>query len=105
MAMANPERVLRVRVTASDAPTLRALLREEHLDTGGRPHVGGDGTVAIDAYVPESRTSALEREGVTVRVVEDASATGRARQAEVGRGNRFAAPDAVPRGLGRKIQD
>ncbi len=37
---------------------------------------------------------------MSVTVLEDAVATGRARQAEVGAGDRFAAEDAVPRGAG-----
>ncbi|MQS10913.1 hypothetical protein F7Q99_01110 [Streptomyces kaniharaensis] len=98
-----PHDILRVRVTARDADTLRALLREVRPDVGGRPSIAADGTVSIDAYVPDDRIPALEREGVTVTRVGNASAAGRAAQAEVGEGDRFAPADAVPRGLAAKF--
>ncbi|GAA2716470.1 MULTISPECIES: hypothetical protein [Streptomyces] len=99
------DKILRVRVTAKDAETLRALLRDERPDVGGRPRTAADGSVGIDAYVPAEKAAALEHPGVTVRVVADATATGKARQAEVGEGDRFADPSAVPRGLGDKVED
>ncbi|MEE1786052.1 hypothetical protein PUR71_24600 [Streptomyces sp. SP17BM10] len=97
-----PNDILRVRLTARDADALRALLRELRPDTGGRPGVEADGSVGIDAYVPEERIPALEREGITVTRTGNASAEGRAAQAEVGTGNRFAG-GAVPRGLAAKL--
>ncbi|MEU2712092.1 hypothetical protein [Streptomyces sp. NPDC007205] len=96
------EPILRVRVTARDADTLRALLRDARPDVGGRPHRSDDGTVTIDAYVTAEQAEALEREGVSVTTIEDATAVGRARQAEVGQGDRFAPADAVPHGLAAK---
>ncbi|MGW2378426.1 MULTISPECIES: hypothetical protein [Kitasatospora] len=95
--------ILRLRVTAKDADTLRALLRETRPDTGGRPRVEPDGRVGIDVYAPEDQAASLEREGVTVTVIGNASEAGRAAQAEVGTGDRFAAADAVPRGLAAKL--
>ncbi|MFB7128488.1 hypothetical protein [Kitasatospora sp. NPDC056273] len=94
--------ILRLRVTARDPEVLRALLREARPDTGGRPHVEPDGSVGIDVYAPEARIAALEREGVTVTRIGNASEAGRAAQAEVGTGDRFAAADAVPHGLAAK---
>ncbi|MEU2427499.1 hypothetical protein ABZ619_42070 [Streptomyces sp. NPDC007851] len=96
------EPILRVRVTARDADTLRALLRDARPDIGGGVHQSADGTVTIDAYVTAEQAEALERESVSVTTVEDATAVGRARQAEVGQGDRFAPADAVPRGLAVK---
>ncbi|MFE6051589.1 hypothetical protein ACFQ6N_12565 [Kitasatospora sp. NPDC056446] len=93
--------VLRLRVTAEDAETLRALLRDTRPDVGGRPHIEPDGSVGIDVYAPEDRVAALEREGVTVTRTGNASAAGRAAQQEVGTGDRFAA-GAVPHGLAAK---
>ncbi|MGP9022694.1 hypothetical protein ACT1U9_30350 [Streptomyces sp. BR1] len=101
----DPYELLRVRVTAKDADTLRTLLREARPDVGGRPRQGEDGSFSIDAYVSPDAAEALEREGVVVTTLEDAAATGRARQAEVGAGDRFAAADAVPRGLALKVKD
>ncbi|MGR4880449.1 hypothetical protein ACIPUC_13555 [Streptomyces sp. LARHCF249] len=103
--MSNEYTILRVRVTARDPDTLRALLREDRPDVGGRVHQAEDGSCTIDAYVTPDRAEALEREGVTVTVVEDATAEGRARQAEVGEGDRFAPEDAVPQGLALKVKD
>ncbi|MFJ8472573.1 hypothetical protein [Kitasatospora sp. NPDC094011] len=94
--------ILRLRVTAKDAETLRALLRDTRPDTGGRPQAEPDGRVGIDVYAPEAQVAALEREGVTVTRLGNASAAGRAAQAEVGTGDRFAAPGAVPHGLAAK---
>ncbi len=45
----------------------------------------------------------LRREGVSVTAIEDVTAKGQDRQAEVGRGDRFAPADAVPHGLADKV--
>lgn len=103
--MSNDHTILRVRVTARDPDTLRALLREAHPDVGGRVRQAEDGSCTIDAYVTPEQGEALEREGVTVTIVEDATATGRARQAEVAEGDRFAPEDEVPQGLALKVKD
>ncbi|MFB7667221.1 hypothetical protein ACFC1R_25315 [Kitasatospora sp. NPDC056138] len=103
--MSTRDTILRVRVTATDPATLHALLREKRPDVGGRPSRGADESISVEAYVSPDEAEALQREGVTVQVIEDASATGRARQAEVGQGNRYAAGEQVPRGLGLKVQD
>ncbi|MFH9349819.1 hypothetical protein [Kitasatospora sp. NPDC017646] len=95
--------ILKLRVTARDAEILGALLRETRPDTGGREQREPDGRVGIDVYAPEDRVAALEREGVTVTRIGNASEAGRAAQAEVGTGDRFAAADAVPRGLAAKL--
>ncbi|MFJ9442099.1 hypothetical protein ACIRRH_09515 [Kitasatospora sp. NPDC101235] len=95
--------ILRLRVTAKDPETLRALLRDTHPDVGGRPHVEEDGRIGIDVYAPADQVPALEREGITVTRVGNASEAGRAAQAEVGVGDRFAPADAVPRGLATKL--
>ncbi|MFI1151010.1 hypothetical protein [Streptomyces sp. NPDC020817] len=97
--------ILRVRVTAQDADTLRALLRDARPDVGGRIGQNPDGSLSFDAYVSPEQAQDLAREGVSVETVEDATANGRARQAEVGEGDRFAAEDAVPQGLALKVQD
>ncbi|MFF4325171.1 hypothetical protein ACGFY6_10010 [Streptomyces sp. NPDC048387] len=103
--MSDDHTILRVRVTATDADTLRALLREARPDVGGRVRQAEDGSCTIDAYVTPDEAEALEREGVTVTIVEDATAVGRARQAEVGEGDRFAPEDALPQGLALKVKD
>ncbi|MFI6148679.1 hypothetical protein [Streptomyces sp. NPDC051109] len=97
--------ILRVRVTAKDADTLRAVLRDSRPDVGGRVLQNQDGTFTFDAYVSPEQAEDLAREGVSVETVEDATATGRARQAEVGEGDRFGPEDAVPQGLALKVRD
>ncbi|MER6051206.1 hypothetical protein ABT168_27780 [Streptomyces sp. NPDC001793] len=105
--MPERENILHVRVTAADADRLRRLLREERLDIGGRPReTPGPGTeLTIEAFVPRGKAERLARDGVAVDVLRDATETGRARQAEVGHGNRFADPHEVPYGLGELLKD
>ncbi|MEV5375929.1 hypothetical protein AB0L26_08100 [Streptomyces nondiastaticus] len=102
--MSSEYTILRVRVTAKDADTLRALLRDSRPDVGGQVRQNEDGSFTFDAYVSPEQGEALSREGVSAEVIEDATATGRARQAEVGEGDRFAPEDAVPQGLALKVQ-
>jgi hypothetical protein len=98
-----PQPVLRARVTARDVETLRALLRDIHPDVGGLAHRSDDGSCTIEVYVSPEQAEALHREGVSVTPIEDVTPAGRARQAEVGRGDRFAPAEAVPHGLADKL--
>ncbi|WP_030056846.1 MULTISPECIES: hypothetical protein [Streptomyces] len=95
--------ILRLHVTAKDPEALRALLRDTRADVGGRPHVETDGRIGVDVYTTADRIPDLEREGVTVTRTGNASEAGRAAQAEVGSGDRFAPDDAVPHGLAAKL--
>lgn len=103
--MASRKAVLRVLLTAKDRATMLALLRDQHPDVGGTPKISADGAVRLEAYVPEDRVDALERDGVGVQVLGDQSDATRQRQKEVGTGNRFKTGDPVPRGLGVKIKE
>jgi hypothetical protein len=60
--------------------------------------------VEVYSRMPEVERlrSSRSAAGVRMNVIENASEVGRARQAEVGSGNRFAARTVVPRGLGIK---
>lgn len=99
-------KVMRILITARDAAALSALLREHLLDMScGGPRKDRSGIVRVEAYVPEDRIERLKRDGVTIDIIEDATAAVRARQQEVGKGNRFEGENRVPRGLGRKIKD
>jgi hypothetical protein len=105
ISMPSPDKILRLLITARDAETLRALLREHPLDLscgGPKQHEGG--AVSVEAYVPENQVDRLRQHGMKIDILDDASATARARQAEVGQGNRFAGENRVPRGLGRKVK-
>ncbi|MEU6665183.1 hypothetical protein [Streptomyces sp. NPDC046727] len=99
----SPQPILRVRVTARDVETLRALLREAHPDVGGLARRADDGSCSVVAYVSPEEAEALQRDGVSVTVTGDVTAEGQARLAEVGHGDRFAPADAVPHGLADKI--
>jgi hypothetical protein len=98
--------VHRVELRAKSIDELRAFLDGTDMDLGCRPVVRkvGDEYV-MEVYTPlpavERLRSARSASGITMNIVENASEVGRARQAEVGSGNRFAARTA-PSGLGIK---
>ncbi len=95
--------VLQVLIRARDLEALRPLLLEG-FDFGCRlhPEQAADGSVTAQAYVEERELEPLRRRGYEVRVIADATAAGRERQAEVGRDDRFEGGRIAPRGLGRK---
>ena len=104
-AMSN-EDVHRIEVRANTVEELRSFLDGTDLDRGCRPAVRRrSGELVVEAYgtMPQiDRLRATRRAvGVTVNVLENATETGRSRQAEVGRRNRFA-PQQAPSGLGIK---
>jgi hypothetical protein len=98
--------VRRIELRAKSVTELREFLEGADFDLGCRPVVRkvGDDYV-VEAYTPlpavERLRSARSAAAVTINVIENASEVGRARQAEVGSGNRFAARIA-PSGLGIK---
>ena len=95
--------VHRVELRAKSIDELRTFLDGTDVDLGCRPVVRkiGDEYV-VEVYTPlltvERLRSARSAPGITMTVVENASEVGRARQAEVGSGNRFSARIA-PSGL------
>lgn len=99
--------IYRHEVWAASVDELRDFLKQSQLDFGcravARPQDGG---FATDVYASEPEISRLQstRAASSVRVTrgQNASAEGRARQAETSRANRFAARASVPRGLGIK---
>jgi hypothetical protein len=98
--------VHRIELRAKSIEELRSVLDNTDVDLGCRPSVrkvGDDYVVEVYSPLPtvERLRSARAASGVTMTVVENASEVGRARQREVGSGNRFAARTA-PRGLGIK---
>jgi hypothetical protein len=104
--MAARPTIQRILITAPDGAALRALLREHRLDLScGGPKPLEGGAVSVEAYVPEDQVERLRAPGVKVDILGDASAVARARQKEVGGGNRYVGEDAVPRGLGRKVRE
>jgi hypothetical protein len=98
--------VHRIKLRAQSVEELRSFLDGTDLDLGCRPVVRREGSeYVVEVYAPipqiERVRGARSASGVTMTVVENASEVGRARQAEVGSGNRFAARQA-PSGLGIK---
>lgn len=98
--------VHRIELRAKSLDELRSFLDGSDMDLGCRPVVRRDGAdYVVEVYAPMPQVdrlrSARSAPGVTMTVVENASEVGRARQSEVGSGNRFAARMA-PRGLGIK---
>ena len=100
------EDVHRIELRAQTVEELRSFLDGTDLDLGCRPTVRrrpGELVVEVYATMPQIdglRTS-RSTSGVTVSVVENATQTGRARQAEVNSGNRFSSRQALS-GLGIK---
>jgi hypothetical protein len=98
--------VHRIKVQARTVEELREFLDGSNLDFACRPvarQEAGGLTVDVYATLPqvERLRSARQITGVTLDVIENASEIGRARQSEVGSGNRFGG-SRIPRGLGIK---
>jgi hypothetical protein len=105
--MDTQENILRILITARDDQAMLALLRRLRLDLscgGPKRHEGGG--LSVEAYIPSGQLDEIKKYGVKVDVLDDASATARARQQEVGKGNRYSErQNRVPRGLGRKTKE
>ncbi|WP_051970879.1 hypothetical protein [Kitasatospora azatica] len=91
--------IFRARIGSVDRALLHSVIETHRLDVAGGLRREESGEVATDAYATEEVLQQLRRQGISVQVVENATETGRSRQAEVGKGNRFA-KGAVPRGTG-----
>ncbi|MDQ1276456.1 MAG: hypothetical protein QG610_2034 [Euryarchaeota archaeon] len=100
-------KIFKVVIRAADEPGLIELLRNKPLDLGGGPKRQPDGTITIDAYVPEDMLQSLQVEniresGISIQVAEDATEVGHQRQQEVGKTDRFEEGKKLPNGLARK---
>jgi hypothetical protein len=99
--------VHRIELHARTVEELRSYLDGADLDLGCRPAVrrqpSGELVVEVYATMPQVDRLRASRSapGVTVRVLENATQAGRARQAEVGSRNRFSGRQR-PTGLGVK---
>jgi hypothetical protein len=98
--------VHRIEIRAHTVEALRAFLDGTDVDLGCRPAVrrqSGELVVEVYATMPQVTRlrGARSAAGVTLNIVENATQTGRARQAEVSSGNRFARRQALG-GLGVK---
>jgi hypothetical protein len=98
--------VHRIEIRAQTVEALRAFLDGTDVDLGCRPAVRRQaGELVVDVYATMPQVNRLRAArgaaGVTLHVVENATQTGRARQAEVSSGNRFSRRQALS-GLGIK---
>jgi hypothetical protein len=81
---------------------IRTLLSKHPMETGSTKREGT--AIILEVFVPEQDVEKLSGEGIKIQVLYDASARGRERQQEVGKGNRFEGEQRVPRGLGIKTK-
>lgn len=103
--MPTQDKVLRILITAKDESAMRKLLLEKQLDLScGGPKRLESGAIVVEAYVSEQEVERLKKYGVKIDVLGDESEALRARQKEVGKGNRFQGKERVPKGLGRKVK-
>ncbi|MFF3844939.1 hypothetical protein [Streptomyces sp. NPDC002328] len=99
--------VVRCHVVAENTEALREFLRETGADVGCHAVARGTrGGVGLDVYFREDRLdrarAARSAPLVDITPVENVTENWLARREEVGGGDRFAARDARPHGLGRK---
>ena len=100
------EDVYRIEIRAQTVEELHSFLDGTDMDLGCRPAVrrqSGELVVEMYATMPQINRLQVTRSasGVTLNIVENATQTGRARQAEVGSGNRFSSRQGLS-GLGIK---
>jgi hypothetical protein len=96
----------RIELRAGSIDELRSYLNGAAVRFACRPVARRDGVeYVVDVYAPlgeiERLRSVRVTPGIRMNIIENASEVGRARQAEVGSGNRFAGRTA-PSGLGIK---
>jgi hypothetical protein len=100
------EAVHRIEIRAHTVEELRSFLDGTEVDLGCRPVVRRQAdALVVEGYATLAQVNRLQAArraaGVTLTIVENATETGLARQAEVSTGNRFASRQAL-RGLGIK---
>jgi len=100
------EDVHRIEIRAHTVEALRSFLDGTDVDLGCRPVVRRQaGELVVEVYATLSQVNRLQAtrsaSGVTLNIVENATQTGLARQAEVSSGNRFSSRQTL-RGLGIK---
>ena len=91
------EKFFRIRIFAPDLETLTSFLRKQELDLGERgPRRQEDGTIVVEAFVPERIISDLKKTRLEIEVLEDLTEVGKKRQAQVGKGDRFQGGRRLP---------
>ena len=104
---ANLPDLYEVRITGTPE-AIREILATHDLDIGcRRPHIdeNDDRTVTLHAFASEEKMAEIESADVRIERGANASAQGRERQAEVGKGDRFEGGRLAPEGLGTLVRD
>jgi len=98
------DHLLRYRVTAPDAETLRSFIAESGADVSCRPVAvrTDQGLVAQLLLTRSQLGSTRGAGGVEIEEIEDVTAGQQAALSDVPTGNRFTGRGDIPRGLGRK---
>jgi hypothetical protein len=102
MSKESPVKIVCLKITGSQQE-IRALLSEMPLSIESSKREGDN--VTVEVFVPEAQVGKIERDKLKVQVMFDASARGKERQKEVGKGNRFEGANRLPKGLGVKTKE
>ena len=105
-AVAAKPDLFQVAIVARAPEALNAVLRDHEIDFGCRPSVRrrDDGSLQVLALAPQVKIAALRgMKNLEISVGRNASEEGRARQKEVGQGDRFGGGKVAPRGFGEKV--
>lgn len=94
--------IVKITIRTKDPAQIRDLITHRHLDVNcGGPRCV-DGVWVLEAYCTVKDAKALRVKDVHIEIDEHFESNALARRAEVGKGNRYANRQAIPRGLGRK---
>lgn len=96
------KKIMRITLKVSNRETLVKFMKDFRLDIGGGIRRQPDGTLSMEVYTPEEVLDQLKGAGAVFEIIEDATKVGKARQKEVGRGDRFDGGKKAPNGLGKK---
>ncbi len=95
--------IFRIRFEVPNPETLARVINDFKLDMGTvRPIRGPNGSLRVEAYIPEEILSELQKTSLAIEVIENASEVGRQRQKQVVVGDPFEGGRIAPRGLGKK---
>lgn len=101
MSDANHQKILCIRVTGPQ-DAIRALLSLHPAEADAVSQK--DRETSVELHYPEHVVDQIDRTHLKVEVLYDASARGRERQKEVGKGNRFEGDQRLFQGLGIKTK-
>jgi hypothetical protein len=97
-----PPKIVCARIAGSEK-AVRAFLAKHPIEPQATKREGD--IVSLDVFVEEHVVADIDEKDLKVKVLFDASARGRERQKEVGKGNRFLGAQRIPLGLGIKTRE